>query len=60
MIIHSVKETRQQKEQLGWKLEAMGGGWTKFGNIEGGGGDLYKIGGGGVLGFLCQLRFIVS
>ena len=42
MITHPVKETRQQKEQLGWKLEAMGGGWTKFGNIEGGeGGGIF-------------------
>ena len=41
----SVKETRQQKEQWGWGLEALGEwGWTKFdeevvGNI----GDIHKM-----------------
>ena len=40
MITHSAKETGQQKEQLGWRLEVAGnsrrGGWAK---LEKGGGE---------------------
>ena len=48
MLVHSGRETRQQKEQLGWRLEVTGNmkatekreGWMKF--EKKGGGRQYR------------------